>query len=191
MQTSITTFVFSINLVVVNACRTVSINNDILYQPRPVDGEGTQVMTQTKLWAYTEATSKIPEVRKNLLALKRAYIKAKHYRQNVKKGEKTGKDVTKDTRLWFTWRKTAQDRLAVLNKIGVTVYHSPFHGVALFSIKVLRKDKLLDAYFVYYDSRETIDDFILQRVVEKKDKLHGATKPIPERWMNEQTPYSY
>jgi hypothetical protein len=83
--------------------------------------------------------------------------------------------------LWFKWRKAAQDRLNALDQIGVTVYQSPYHGVALFSIKVLCKGKLRDAYFVYYDSRETIDDFILRSTLEKKDKLRGATRKIPDR----------
>lgn len=143
-------------------------------------------MTQVKLWTYTGANSILPQVKKHLLSLKRDFIKSKHFCLKVKRG----KNVQKSRLLWEQWKKAAQDRLDALTKLGVTVYYAPYHGVALFEFKVLQNSKPRKAYFVYYDSKDTIDEFIFHSVLEHKDKLQGKTHPIPERWMNEKTPYS-
>lgn len=143
-------------------------------------------MTQVKRWTYTGVNSVLPQVKKHLLSLKRDFIKSKHFCLKVKRG----KDVQKSKLLWEKWKKAAQARLDALTKLGVNVYYAPYHGVALFELKVLHKGKAKKAYFVYYDSKDTIDEFIFHSVVEYRDRLQGKTHPIPESWMNEKTPYS-
>lgn len=142
-------------------------------------------MTKMRLWEYKEAHATIPKVKKHLLALRRNYIKAQHYRRAMTNGDKSAKELCK------RWSVASQKRLDVLIGLGVEVYHSAFHGVALFPFRAICNGKKKNACFVYYSTRDNIDDFILRSALEKRDELLGATHKIPDRWHDSQPPYTY
>ena len=147
-------------------------------------------------WTYTEAQSLVKEIKPLLTALRESYIKWKHYVRLAKK-DRTYRQDSKH------WKVTAQANLNALVKLGVMIYEQPYHGVVLFPFKITVKtvkmesnkkkvvDKLVDAYFVYCDTKDLIENFVFSSTIMKKDKLRGGMKRIPDEWVNEQKPYRY
>src|SRR5205814_397818 len=76
--------------------------------------------------------------------------------------------------------------LTELNQIGVLVYDSPLRGIALFPFFVHHDDghssTQREAFFVFKDSRESIDTFIFNDEFCRHADLYGWEREIPDHW---------
>jgi hypothetical protein len=68
-------------------------------------------------------------------------------------------------------------------KEGIIVYKSPLHGIALYPFLIQRAvGESEQAYFVYKDSRTSIDAYVVGRDLTTHDDLWGYEKTLPEDW---------
>lgn len=75
-----------------------------------------------------------------------------------------------------------QEALTELCELGVFAFDNPLRGVALYLFIAQDGSKEREAYFVYKDSRDGIDDFILHDDLYVSKDLLGFERPVPEAW---------
>lgn len=132
-----------------------------------------------RLWNYDQAASTITYIRPLLAECRECYIRVWHLYRKNRYSSKVGPHRRK--------LKKAGDRgraaLTEINKIGILVYYSPLRGIALFPILVHCDGGIKrEAYFVYKDSRDTIDSFIFNDELCEFADLYGWERPVPEEW---------
>jgi hypothetical protein len=83
-------------------------------------------------------------------------------------------------------RRLGQEARAVLgefDRLGVIPYQSPLRGIALYPFLVHEgRGGTHEAFFVFKDTRDEIDSYILQDDLGENGDLYADEKPIPAGW---------
>lgn len=131
------------------------------------------------IWTYAEASRTLPYVRLILRDLRECYVtiwhlyKAAGYNLNEP-------DYREQFRLLGEGGKAA---LEELDHLGVIPYQSPLRGIALYPF-VVQDDQggTEEAFFVFKDTRDGIDSYILQDDLGEYGDLYGDEKLVPASW---------
>lgn len=134
---------------------------------------------QPRVWAYAEASGALPYLRLVLRDLREGFIAIWHlYR--LAGGDVTHPDYRDRIRLLGDEARTI---LAELDRLGVIPYQSPLRGIALYPFIVHEgKGSRREAYFVFKDSRDEIDTYILSDDLCERNDLYADERPVPAGW---------
>lgn len=145
-------------------------------------------MTESKktqrAWNYTAASRTLPYVRLVLRDLREHYIRVWHlYR--LAGNTVDHPDYGDLIRFHSGEGRTA---LAELKSLGIVPYQSPLRGIALFPF-IIREGKGVrrEMYFVYKDSRDSIDTFIFEDDLGEHNDLYGFERAVPDEWKEPET----
>jgi hypothetical protein len=70
-----------------------------------------------------------------------------------------------------------------LDRLGVIPYQSPLRGIALFPFVVrVSEGSNREAYFIFKDSRDEIDTYILADDLCERNDLYTDERPVPQEW---------
>ena len=131
-------------------------------------------------WTCAAASRTLPYIRLVLRDLRECYIAIWHLFRMA------GYDLNNpDYRERFRLLGEAgQAALKKLDHLGVIPYQSPLRGIALFpfSIQDDQGGTPQEAYFVFKDTRDSIDSYILQDDLGENGDLYGDEKPVPVQW---------
>jgi hypothetical protein len=133
-------------------------------------------------WGYREAQTTTPYVRSLLGGLRASFISAWHYYRLVRRNP-TDSDIYG---LVVAHRRDGAAALEEFQRLGVLPYSSPLRGIALFpfEVEVQRHDRPSEsraAFWVFKDSRDSIDSFVYAEDVFDKELL-GVERAVPEEW---------
>lgn len=130
-------------------------------------------------WTYHEACRTIPYVRRVLGSLRASYVAAWHFYRLTK-------DDDADYEIYEQASRFRQEGLVALDeldRLGVFSYEHPARGIALFPFFVhVIGPATLNAYYVYKDTRESIDSFVYHVDLCERNDLYSDEKPVPSRW---------
>jgi len=137
----------------------------------------------TKFWSYAQATQILPYIHPLLEELRTSYILVWHLFKKNKYNVEEGKYHQQVVDL----RARGAEILGELKKLHILPYWSPLRGIALFQFVIQYEDGQggalpRDAYFVYKDSRETIDSYIFDDEFTAYCDLYAWETPVPEPW---------
>lgn len=137
-------------------------------------------MRRMRTWTYAEAGSSIVYVRRLLVASREHYVAAWHYYRLNRRDLES--EEHRDEMQHH--REEGIQALMELERLGVLAYQNPLRGIALFPFLV-RDDQggtPREAWFVYKDSRPTIDSFVFNEELCFFADLYGYERPVPEEW---------
>jgi hypothetical protein len=134
--------------------------------------------SRAKLWNYADAMKAVPYVRVILRELRESYFKVWHlYRLN----EETGMHEAEMKSL----KANGLAALDELARLGVLCFERPSRGIALFRFLVSMGDGRTriqrEAWYVFKDSRDSIDSFVFDDELMSGD-LFGYEMPVPAAW---------
>ena len=129
-------------------------------------------------WSYQEACRAIPYVRLLLGRMRSLYVAAWHFYRLTKNDDADHEVHEHASRC----RQEALDTLHELHGLEVFVYQHPATGIALFPFIVHVCNVTLKAYFVYKDTRDSIDTFIFHVDLCQRNDLYADEKPVPSGW---------
>jgi hypothetical protein len=133
----------------------------------------------TQVWTHAEASRTIQYVRLLLRNLRENFVLMWHVYRLVKS------DAANQThrQMLQTCREEAHAAFDELNRLSVIAYESPLRGIALFPFLVPHDcDTLRRAYFVYKDSRDTIDSFVFEDDLCESRNLYACEQQVPNDW---------
>jgi hypothetical protein len=130
-------------------------------------------------WTYAVASKSVPYIRMVLNDLREGFIAIWHLYKAA------GYDLNHPAyrerfRLLGEAGKAA---LEELDRLGVIPYQSPLRGIALYPF-AFQDDQggTQEAFFIYKDTRDGIDSYILQDDLGENGDLYGDEEPIPDAW---------
>lgn len=145
------------------------------FETRPQMARLTRI---TKVWNYETAAKTLPYVRVVLRILREQFIAFCHLYRRF--GYDT-RNPDCQKRLQMLCKKGVAD-LEELKRLGILVYEAPFRGIALFPFVVQDDGTPRQAFFVFKDTCEGIEAFILNDEICEQNDLFGYERPIPETW---------
>jgi hypothetical protein len=130
-------------------------------------------------WTYAAASRTLPYVSYVLQHLREGFIEIWHlYR--------IGGNNVNNPKFRDRIRHLADDgreAIAELDRLGVIAYQSPLRGIALFPFLVHEgKGRRRKAYYVFKDTRDSIDSFIFADDLCARNDLYVDERPIPAGW---------
>lgn len=141
---------------------------------------------QIKTWSYSDAQKTTKYVQLCLNDLRISIIKLRHlYRAHKFNRAETQKDPD-----FADLIKTGKQTFSEFNELNILIYNRAYRGIALFPFVVLYDDGIgqtpRNAFYIYKDTRTTIDHYIFQDELEAHDDMPANEKIIPENWKNDQ-----
>jgi hypothetical protein len=141
-----------------------------------------KINQQMRTWDYVAAQKAVPYVRRLLAGLREHYVATWHFQRLATRDP----DEPSHRRAVLRHRREGCDILEELKRLGVMPYQSPLRGIALFPFAVSdqRAGQVAErqALWVYRDSREQIDHYILYDDLSTCCELEGYEKLVPEEW---------
>jgi hypothetical protein len=131
------------------------------------------------IWTYAEASRTLPYVRLVLRDLRECYITIWHL---YKAAGYDLNDPAYRERFRFLG-EAGKAAMQELDFLGVIPYQSPLRGIALYPF-VVQDDQggTEEAFFVFKDTRDGIDTYILQDDLGENGDLYGDERPVPAGW---------
>lgn len=134
---------------------------------------------QPRVWTYAAASRTLPYIRSLLRDLRENFILVWHVYWLA------GGDVDHpDYRDWLRHLgDEARTVLGEFDRLGVIPYQSPLRGIALFPFVVQEgRGHRRDAYFIFKDTRDDIDTYIIADDLYDRNDLYGNERPVPAGW---------
>ncbi len=130
-------------------------------------------------WTYAAATRTLPYVRLILGSVRQQFITIWHlYR--VAGYRLDHPEYCDQIRFLAVEGKEAMNELA---RMEVIPYESPLRGIALFSFFVREgKDRMRGAYYVYKDTRDSIETYIFKHDLCSRNDLYHDERLVPAAW---------
>jgi hypothetical protein len=124
----------------------------------------------------------VPFVRRSLSELRERYVKMMHEHREKRRAVTHSDRLIADHQMNEASRSAKQIVEDVRSR-GIIIYHKPWRGICLFPMKVRQHGAAVghEAYFIYRDSRDMIDSWVLQDDFDN-DGLFELERPIPESW---------
>jgi len=138
---------------------------------------------KSRLWTFHQANEAVPLVRSTLRELRESYVRIWHvYRNN---GNRPVGGLYDDELAALGQRM--RELFKECRRIGFLPYDSPHRGIALFPFFVCYEDARgrstpREAYFVYKDSRESVETYIFNDELCIYNDLFGWERPVPGKW---------
>jgi hypothetical protein len=135
-----------------------------------------------KQWNYLEASATINYIRTHLAEMRTAVIRLKHlfFEADFNRSE-LAKNPEVSSLVEFGKKTYAE-----LDKIGITVYDKTYRGIALYPFTVFYENSkgrtTREAFYVYRDSRNTIDTYAFKDDLESSQDVSMCEKPVPMSW---------
>lgn len=134
---------------------------------------------QPRVWTYAEASRTLPYIRSLLRDLRENFVLVWHI-YHLAGGDVEHPDYRERIRRLGDEARTT---LAELDRLGVIPYQSPLRGIALFPFVVHEgKGRRREAYFIYKDTRDEIDTYIIADDLCEQNDLYGDERPLPSGW---------
>jgi hypothetical protein len=140
----------------------------------------TQQRTMT--WSYAAAQKVLPYVRRLLADLRGHCIAAWHFRRLAgldADNQSHGQDMLRH-------RHEGCEILVELDRLGIVPFDNPLRGIALFpyteAVRVAGQVLERNAFWIYRDSRDDIDSYILYDDLVYHHDLEGNERRVPEEW---------
>lgn len=134
------------------------------------------------IWNFHSAAKTIPYLRPLLRDLRESFILCWHFFK--KNGRCRQGRYEKDCN---QHDEAFEKTFVEIEKMGINIYDVPYRGIALFPCLIaiedrpgVRTDRL--AFFVYKDSRDSIDSFIFEDEFSEYNDLFSWERPVPNTW---------
>jgi hypothetical protein len=139
----------------------------------------TRSNNRVPTWTYAEASRTLPYVWLVLRDLREEFIQIWHLYRLAGYDLKHPAYRERFRHLGEAGRAALEE----LDRLGVIPYQSPLRGIALYPC-VVQDDRggTQEAYFVYKDTRDGIDSYILQDDLGENGDLYGDERVIPDDW---------
>lgn len=133
-----------------------------------------------KLWTYAEAQKTVPYVRRCLGDLRERYVRMMHLWRRKKEATTTIEwlELDRDVRCLSG---DCQEVLAELLALSICVFGAPWRGIAIFPMRFQDDGLLKNGYFIYKDSRDSIETFISECDLKTVD-LTAHERPVLQEW---------
>ncbi len=135
-----------------------------------------------KNWSYEEANKTTNHVRGCLNELRVAIIRLRHLFRVAKFNNKLLKHDPEVIKL----QKLGQKTFAEFEQLGIIIHDKSYRGIALYPFIVWYDNGInkvpREAYYVYKDTREGIDNYIFKNEIEAYGDIAGWEMPVPRAW---------
>lgn len=137
---------------------------------------------KVKNWSYAEASKTVKYIRGCLGDLRVSVIRLKYLYRAANFNRKALKNDSEVGKLQDLGKKT----FAEFDQAGIVLYDKSYRGIALYPFVVLYDDGTgktpREAYYVYKDTRDGIDNYIFKDELEAYGDMAGWEKPVPAAW---------